>query len=337
LLLPLLFVALTILAAVAPAVLYSLLIWWLDRYEKEPWGLLAATFVWGAIPAVCFALMGEFILEIPFSWVFGEAAGQVIGGSVVAPVVEEVVKGFAVFVVFLVFRREFDGLLDGIVYGALVGFGFGMTENAFYFVGGFLEGGAADWLFVVFLRTVIFGLNHGLFTAITGIGFGYASIATSAWQGWLAPPVALGGSIVVHAVHNASTSLAADLCWPVLISLMNDWGGVLIILVIVLLSWDRERSWIVRELDDEIRAGTISKAEYEIVASYWRRIATQWKALSRHGLQHARRVRRLHQLATELAFRKHRLHGERDTRRSEEEVALLRGEIKALRAQTTNW
>ncbi len=150
-LLPLLLVALTILAAVAPAVLYSLLIWWLDRYEKEPWGLLGATFVWGAIPAVCFALMGEFILEIPFSCVFGEAAGQVIGGSVVAPVVEEVVKGFAVFVVFLVFRREFDGLLDGIVYGALVGFGFGMTENAFYFVGGFLEGGAADWLLVVFL------------------------------------------------------------------------------------------------------------------------------------------------------------------------------------------
>ena len=118
---------------------------------------------------------------------------------------------------------------------------------------------------------------------------------------------------------------------------MNDWGGVLIILVIVLLSWDRERSWIVRELDDEIRAGTITKAEYEIVASYWRRIATQWKALSRHGVQHARRVRRLHQLATELAFRKHRLYGERDTRRSEEEVALLRGEIKALKAQTTNW
>ncbi|TKJ27708.1 MAG: hypothetical protein CEE40_12880, partial [Chloroflexi bacterium B3_Chlor] len=61
------FVGLTISAAVAPAVLYSLLIWWLDRYEKEPWGLLAATFIWGAIPAVCLAFVGEFILEIPFS------------------------------------------------------------------------------------------------------------------------------------------------------------------------------------------------------------------------------------------------------------------------------
>lgn len=336
LLLLLLFVALTILAAVAPAVLYSLLIWWLDRYEKEPWGLLAATFIWGAIPAVCLALVGEFILEAPISGVFGEAAGQVIGGSVVAPVVEEVVKGCAVLLMFLIFRREFDGLLDGIVYGALVGFGFGMTEDVFYFLGGFLEGGAANWLLVVFLRTVIFGLNHGLFTSITGIGFGYASIATSAWKRWLAPPVALGGAIVLHAVHNASTSLASELCWPVLISLMNDWGGVLIILVIVFLSWDRERSWIVQELGDEMRAGTVSKAEYEIVASYRRRIATQWRALSSHGVQRARGVRRLHQLATELAFRKHRLHGERDTRRSEEEVAMLRGEIKALRARTTN-
>ncbi|TKJ29670.1 MAG: hypothetical protein CEE40_07455 [Chloroflexi bacterium B3_Chlor] len=58
--------------------------------------------------------------------------------------------------------------------------------------------------------------------------------------------------------------------------------------------------------------------------------------MSRQGVQQALSVRRLHQLATELAFRKYRLRSERDTRGSEEEVALLRGEIKALRAQTTN-
>ena len=84
---------LTVLASVAPAVLYSLMVWWLDRYEKEPWGLLAATFIWGAIPAILLSLVAEFTVGIPFSDVFGEAAAELFGGSVVAPVVEESVKG----------------------------------------------------------------------------------------------------------------------------------------------------------------------------------------------------------------------------------------------------
>jgi RsiW-degrading membrane proteinase PrsW (M82 family) len=128
-LLALLLVVLSILAAVVPAVLYSLAIWWFDKYEKEPWGLLAATFLWGALPAIFVSLVAEVLLDIPFSAVLGEAVGQVIAGSAVAPVVEEVAKGFAISLIFLIFRREFDGVLDGIVYGALVVFGFGMTEN----------------------------------------------------------------------------------------------------------------------------------------------------------------------------------------------------------------
>jgi RsiW-degrading membrane proteinase PrsW (M82 family) len=329
----LLFVALTISAAVAPAVLYSLLIWWLDRYEKEPWGLLAATFIWGAIPAVVLSLVGEFLLEVPFSGLFGEATGRIIGGSVVAPVVEEVVKGLAVLLLFLIFRREFDGLLDGIVYGALVGFGFGMTEDLFYFLAGFLEGGAGNWLMVVFLRTTIFGLNHAMFTSITGAGFGYASIASNICTRWLAPPLALCGAILAHSVHNVSTTVAQDLGWPVMISLANAWGGVLVILAVVCLSWDRERRRMVEELGDEVRAGTISEAEYETVPSYRRRVAAQWRTLSRHGLREARAVRRFHQLATELAFKKHRLRSGRAGERGRTEVTRLRQQIKALRAE----
>lgn len=332
-LLPLLLAALTVLAAVVPAVLYSLLMWWLDRYEKEPWGLLAATFIWGAIPAVVLSLGGEFLLGIPFSGLLGEASAQIIGGSVVAPVVEEVVKGLALLLLFLIFRWEFDGLLDGIVYGALVGFGFGMTENLFYFLAGLLEGGTGNWLMVVFTRTMVFGLNHAMFTSITGIGFGYASIATNTCTGWLAPPLALGGAIWAHSVHNVSTRLAADLCWPVVISLTNAWGGVFLVLAIVFLSWDRERRCIVEELGDEVGAGTISDAEYLTLASYRNRAAAQRRALSRHGLREARLVGKFHQLATELAFRKHRLRSGRAGERDQREVTRLRDQIKSLRAE----
>lgn len=331
--LALLLLIISVLAAVIPAILYSLVIWWLDKYEKEPWGLLAVTFIWGAMPAIFLALVAEILFGIPFSAVFGEAVEQIIQGSAVAPIIEEVVKGFAVFLIFLIFKKEFDGPLDGIVYGALVGFGFGMTENIFYFLGSFVEGGAARWALVVFLRTMIFGLNHGLFTSITGLGFGYASVADEAWKRWLAPLLALGGAITVHAVHNTFTGLAAELCWPILISLLSDWGGVIIILLIIFLAWDQERRWIVQELRSEIDAGILSTADYEAVASYSRRAATQWRTLSRHGLRQARRVRKFHQLTTELAFKKHRLRALGDGGREEAEIARLREQIKDLRTQ----
>jgi len=329
----LLLIIFSILAAFVPAVLYSLVIWWFDKYEKEPWGLLMVTFIWGAIPAIVLSLLAEILFGIPFSAVFGDAVGQVIQGSAIAPVVEEVVKGFAIFLVFLIFRKEFDGLLDGIVYGALVGFGFGMTENIFFFLGGFTEGGVAGWVMVVFLRTVIFGLNHGLFSSITGLGFGYASIGSKPWQRWLAPPLALGGAIIAHVVHNTFTGLATVLCWPILISVLSDWGGVLIMLLIIFLSWRQEKRWIVQELSGEMEAGILSQADYETIASYWRRTSTQWRAFSRHGLRQARKLRKLHQLATELAFKKHRLHVSGNQEKGEAEISRLREEIKDLRAQ----
>jgi RsiW-degrading membrane proteinase PrsW (M82 family) len=324
------FAVLTVLVTVAPAVLYSLLVWWLDRYEKEPWGLLAATFIWGAIPAIVVSLVAEFALGIPFSGFFGDAAAELIQGSVIAPVVEEVAKGLVILALFLVFRREFDGVLDGIVYGALVGFGFAMTENGLYFLGALAEGGTAAWLSIVFVRTTVFGLNHGLFSGIVGMGFGYASIVDSAWKRWLAPVACLGAAIVVHAVHNLSASMATVMCWPILISLVNDWGGVLVLMVIVLLSWNRERGWIARELGEEVSAATISQSDYDSAVSYQRRVGAQWRALTLGGLADARRVRRFHQLATELAFAKRRLRSSPADEKSARIVSRLREELLAL-------
>ena len=93
---------------------------------------------------------------------------------------------------------------------------------------------------------------------------------------------------------------------------------------------------MVRELRDEIGRGTVSRTDYEIAASYWLRIAAQWRAFTIHGLGHARRLRRLYQLVTELAFKKQRLRGVRDKRKGEKEITRLRGEIMDLRAEISH-
>ena len=48
-----------ILGALIPTIVYVLLVWWLDRYEKEPLWLLALAFLWGAVPAAIFSILVE--------------------------------------------------------------------------------------------------------------------------------------------------------------------------------------------------------------------------------------------------------------------------------------
>jgi RsiW-degrading membrane proteinase PrsW (M82 family) len=169
----LLIILLSVLATALPTAVYLGVVWWLDRYEKEPLWLLAGAFAWGAVPAVVASLIAELIAGVPSGLLAGSFAST-IDSSLSAPIIEELVKGLAVLLIFLAFRAEFDDVLDGIVYGAMVGFGFAMTENVLYFLSAYSTGGLADWGAVVFLRSVVFGLNHALYTSIAGAGLGLA-------------------------------------------------------------------------------------------------------------------------------------------------------------------
>ena len=82
-----------------------------------------------------------------------------ITASVVAPLVEETLKAVPLLFIFFMFRREFDGLMDGLLYGALVGFGFAMTENFFYIFGTGASSGISAEALVFFLRTIVFAQN----------------------------------------------------------------------------------------------------------------------------------------------------------------------------------
>ena len=116
-----------------PMFFYAAFVYWLDRYEKEPKALLGAAFFWGVV----FAAGGAYILNTVFGIgiyvVTGSESATEFGtASIVAPVIEEILKGLAVGIVFLLFRKEFDSILDGIIYGGLAGLGFAATENTLY-------------------------------------------------------------------------------------------------------------------------------------------------------------------------------------------------------------
>ena len=315
---------------VVPMVAYALILWWFDRYEKEPLGLLIAAFLWGAVPAIIFSLIAQLVLEVPISYFVSPLTSDLIGATVVAPFTEEIFKGGALLLLLLFFRSEIDSPLDGILYGGLVGFGFAAVENVFYFASAFMESGLGGLALLTVFRAFLFGLNHALFTGLTGLGLAVARGAPNRLARVGAPIGGLLLGMMAHGIHNGTVTLGADLCWPCLITFASDWGGVTILLGIIVWASVREQRWITTYLADEVEQGTLSQDDYAATRSYVTRVAMRVQALFSGDLKRWRDLGRFYRLATELAFNKRRLTrfpAEKDT---QARVVQLREQVREM-------
>ncbi len=258
----------SLLAATVPTLLYALLFYWADRYEREPLWLVTVAFLWGALPAIVISLIGEVLIGVPFITVPDSLAGEVVSGSFVAPIIEELVKGAALFAIYWWRRQEFDGVLDGIIYGALIGFGFAMTENFLYFIGAYMEDGFGSLSLVIYLRSILFGLNHAFYTSLIGIGLGIARYKRSWLARWLWITVGLAAGIFAHALHNLGASLASVNVVSLGLSLTVAGAGLAITLLAIGLSWQQERNVIQAELAPEV-GRLLSREEYGQLVGNW--------------------------------------------------------------------
>jgi RsiW-degrading membrane proteinase PrsW (M82 family) len=330
--------------ALLPTLLYAALIWWLDRHEKEPLPLLIVAFLWGAVPAIVLAIVLTNVAGIPLEGLItSPGARRAAELAVIAPIIEEAVKAVILVLLFLVSRREFDNVLDGIVYGALVGLGFAFVENILYLSATGMQVGTERMAQLWLLRAGLFGLNHSMFTAFTGGALGYARSVRMGWRRGLVASLGLGAAMVLHGLHNTlvlmtgvlasngrGSALALSTC---LGAILSDWGGVAVIIVLALMSGTREARILRDTLWEEVALGRFTQDEYETLTSGRKRWNARWTALSRSGFESWRQLGRLFDLATELAFRKHRM-AEGDARHQElcaRDIASFRKQIDAMR------
>ena len=171
---------------------------WLDRYEAEPTGLLVLAFAWGAICAPAGALFLNTGIAIAMR-LAGAEDPDVLTAVLGAPFIEEGLKGFGVLLIVLARRREFHGVIDGIVYAGLVGAGFAFSENILYLGREFVEYGQQGLTELFILRCIMGPFAHPLFTVFTGIGLGLAvAVMRRPWSRVL---VALGGYFIAALLH----------------------------------------------------------------------------------------------------------------------------------------
>ena len=176
----------------------------IDRWEPEPRGLIAFALAWGAIAAVGLTLL----VDLALTRVLG-LRPDAVTTVIQAPIVEEITKGLGVLLIFITARRAFDGPVDGVVYGALVGAGFAFTENVQYFAVSLIEGGGADLTATFLVRGFLSPFAHVMFTAVTGFAVGLvARRGGSAGAAWRAACVGGLGAILLHGFWNWSAVFA---------------------------------------------------------------------------------------------------------------------------------
>lgn len=282
---------------ILPMVIYPLFLYWMDRFEKEPLHLILAAFLWGFVPAAILSLVTQLIFGTPFLLLDESGAlSNVVGSVILAPITEEFFKGLAVFAISILWRDEFDGVFDGIIYGAVVGFGFAAIENVLYF----LDGDATLFVF----RAVLFGLNHAFFTSLTGIGLGVARNARSGLLRFSAPLLGLLGAMLAHFIHNSATTFAGDVPGLLCLAGLNAWGGVLLVFTVIVVAIRRERGWITEQLRDEVGQHTLTAAQYIIVQAPLRRFSARLGALLSGGPMVYWRLGRYFDTLTDLAYKK---------------------------------
>jgi protease PrsW len=289
-----------------PMFLFAGFIYWLDRYEKEPRLLLGAVFFWGAVIASGAAfLLNTFFGAGVYLFTESDAITNLTTGSIIAPVVEEILKGFAVLLVFLIFRSEFDSVLDGIIYAAVVALGFAATENTYYIYQlGYLEDGWTGLFSLAFIRVILVGWQHPFYTAFIGIGLAWSRLSRDKLRKLLFPLLGLTLAILTHSFHNTISELFdGNASW--LIGTIFDWSGWLLMFIFTLVMIRRERAFLVRHLSEEVQLGILTPEQYKTACSALLQNNARLLSLARRRY---RATNRFYQLCGELSHKKEQLH-----------------------------
>ena len=294
-------------SATLPVPIYLLLVLWIDRYEAEPYWMLATAFFWGALVAVFFAFVLNTASAIAVALMSGDAsAGEAFGAVVSAPIVEESAKALILIIFFFWKKDEFDGVIDGIVYAAMAGLGFAMTENIQYYGRAVMEGGGETLTLVFVLRGFLAPFSHPLFTSMTGIGLGLARQSTNMAVKVMTPIVGLGAAISLHAIWNGSAVLFGGPGF-LLTYVFLMVPAFFIMFVVIALALRREGQIIREHLVPDLHGGLLTPEEYARLGTIRGRMGSAYSAFSRGGFGHWRACRELNQMASELAFHRSRV------------------------------
>ncbi|SDR96704.1 Membrane proteinase PrsW, cleaves anti-sigma factor RsiW, M82 family [Brevibacterium sandarakinum] len=252
---------------------------WLDRWKPQPKIVLGLCLLWGGVAAVILTLVFSLVSQVALYFAGVGAMPDAVGAVIQAPIVEETTKTVLLVVIVLAARRHFEGPLDGLVYGALIGAGFAFTENVLYLGGAWEEAAAAGLWQTFVLRCLFSPLLHTVFCTCAGVTIGFAA---RKWQWWAIILMWLPGlfvGMILHGIWNGTmTGLSLLGTIPQII-------GLIVLSFILTTCWvvlgillrRSERLHTLNMLGDYANTGWFTHAEVDMLGTWkGRKFGRQW-------------------------------------------------------------
>ncbi|MGK5680059.1 PrsW family intramembrane metalloprotease [Actinoplanes sp. URMC 104] len=289
------------------AVPFWLIVRELDFHEREPAELLVLAFAWGALVATAVSIPGGMALENLMAKLGSPHLAADWGAAIAGPTVEEIAKTLGVVAIVLVARSQVNSVLDGVVYGAMVGLGFQIAEDVVYAVGAVALAGQGDQVQPVIatflLRGFLAGVwSHTLFGALAGAGIGHlvvgrshrVAVAVTAVLGAWGAHVLWNSPLMIDGLGNGAVALLGVL-------LLKGLPPLVLILLLVRHVHDREADYYAEQLAALGDPELITPAELRALGSGSRRASARRLAGARAGRGGRTAVRRLQRAQARLA------------------------------------
>ncbi|HEY1351752.1 MAG TPA: PrsW family glutamic-type intramembrane protease [Ktedonobacteraceae bacterium] len=301
-----------------PAAGIFLLVNFMDRFEREPWFLRLAAFLWGAIIAIPPALFIEKQIDAQIKdWLASHANNllfHALAQGLNAGITEETIKGLGLILLLFILRDEFDNVTDGIVYGALIGAGFAMVENFGYFA----SNNNNMLVFLIVGRIILGWLGHSTFTACFGAALGYIRHTRVRWKQLVIPLLGYLLAVGLHTFFDLvdfqvseliRTAPADSLAFNyALIAIIGNYIPPFLAqmgLVYLLMKSLAHEAAVIREfLAVEVSSGVVQVHEYALLQHSFQRTRRERQVLREQGVRQWLRVKALYQTEIGLAFRK---------------------------------
>jgi protease PrsW len=180
------------LLAITPGLLICVLIFNMDKYEKEPKMYLAVCFVLGifcTLPAINIERLGQRFVHANQ----GQFFKIFIFTTLVIGLTEELLK-FLALVMYAYPRKVFNEPLDGIIYAVMVSMGFATLENILY--------GQANGFTTLVARAFTAVPAHAIFAVAMGFFVGKAKFEDNPKQKALLLLKGLLLSVVIHGIYD---------------------------------------------------------------------------------------------------------------------------------------
>lgn len=151
--------------AIAPGIVICLFIYFKDKYNREPLGLMLLSFFMGML-AIIPAIIIQLALTKPVNQLMGEGVLYTAVFAFLIVALSEEASKFLVIRYVPYRRRAFDDPFDGIIYSVMAAMGFATLEN----IGYVLEHGLGTGIMRMFLSVPA----HGTFAVLMGYHLGLA-------------------------------------------------------------------------------------------------------------------------------------------------------------------